>query len=197
MRCNHFSCVYRKLSTGKKPYHSVQELVSDLQQFETEEEQLHEPMDTDNASTFPETARMGKVSTDDLPGNYSPFAAQEARNRIGVSSQGLFSSPAPSNVAIAPVASGSKKLVYKKSPNKNLESSAANLKIEEDNKLSFKAELEQIKQEQMCKVCLDKNSNCVFIPCGHICCCSDCASALRTCPICRAKIDKIWLFYRQ
>jgi len=40
------------------------------------------------------------------------------------------------------------------------------------------------------KVCLDREADMVFIPCGHICCCLECTKALRMCPICRKKIEK-------
>ncbi|KAI0231427.1 E3 ubiquitin-protein ligase XIAP [Lamellibrachia satsuma] len=40
-----------------------------------------------------------------------------------------------------------------------------------------------------CKVCLDADMNTVFLPCGHLACCGNCASALSTCPICRTAIQ--------
>lgn len=36
-----------------------------------------------------------------------------------------------------------------------------------------------------CKVCLDKAVSVVFLPCGHLVCCKDCALQIRKCPICR------------
>ncbi|KAJ3586652.1 hypothetical protein NHX12_013048 [Muraenolepis orangiensis] len=43
-------------------------------------------------------------------------------------------------------------------------------------------------EERTCKVCMDKPVSIVFIPCGHLVVCSDCAASLRHCPICRARI---------
>ncbi|XP_076821513.1 E3 ubiquitin-protein ligase XIAP-like isoform X1 [Clavelina lepadiformis] len=64
----------------------------------------------------------------------------------------------------------------------------------EDKEMVDEAELErkleQLIDERICKVCLDKEADVVFIPCGHICCCIECTHALRTCPICREKIEK-------
>ena len=47
---------------------------------------------------------------------------------------------------------------------------------------------EQLEDERMCKICLDAESVVVFLPCGHRACCSPCALALATCPICRTRI---------
>ncbi|XP_021422559.2 baculoviral IAP repeat-containing protein 7 isoform X3 [Oncorhynchus mykiss] len=48
--------------------------------------------------------------------------------------------------------------------------------------------LRQLQEERTCKVCMDKRVSIVFIPCGHLVVCSDCAASLRHCPICRATI---------
>ena len=48
--------------------------------------------------------------------------------------------------------------------------------------------LRQLQEERTCKVCMDKPVSIVFIPCGHLVVCSDCATSLRHCPICRASI---------
>eukprot|EP00066_Takifugu_rubripes_P011538 XP_011600804.1 PREDICTED: baculoviral IAP repeat-containing protein 7-like [Takifugu rubripes] len=48
--------------------------------------------------------------------------------------------------------------------------------------------LRQLQEERTCKVCMDKLVSIVFIPCGHLVVCSDCAASLRHCPICRAVI---------
>jgi septal ring factor EnvC (AmiA/AmiB activator) len=41
-----------------------------------------------------------------------------------------------------------------------------------------------------CIVCLDRNRECVLMPCAHYVLCADCASELRDCPICRAHIEQ-------
>ena len=50
--------------------------------------------------------------------------------------------------------------------------------------------IKEMKEERQCKVCLDREADIVFVPCGHLVCCINCAASLRRCPICRAKIDK-------
>ncbi|XP_046572470.1 E3 ubiquitin-protein ligase XIAP-like isoform X2 [Haliotis rubra] len=53
---------------------------------------------------------------------------------------------------------------------------------------SLVEENERLKQQTMCKICLDKEVSIVFLPCGHLVCCVECAPALRKCPMCRANI---------
>ncbi|XP_063315642.1 baculoviral IAP repeat-containing protein 7 isoform X3 [Pelobates fuscus] len=57
-----------------------------------------------------------------------------------------------------------------------------------DPPISTEEELRRLKEERVCKVCLDKDVSMVFVPCGHLVVCTDCAPNLRTCPICRAVI---------
>lgn len=44
-----------------------------------------------------------------------------------------------------------------------------------------------------CVVCLEKESQAVFLPCGHVCCCWSCGESLSTCPMCRAEISNKFL----
>nr|CAB3225593.1 ZF(RING)-14 zinc finger protein [Phallusia mammillata] len=60
----------------------------------------------------------------------------------------------------------------------------------QDNLERQRDELERLRSDRLCKVCLDRNSNMVFIPCGHLCCCLECTRALRTCPVCRKHITR-------
>ena len=46
----------------------------------------------------------------------------------------------------------------------------------------------QLREARTCKVCLDKEVDTVFLPCGHLVCCRTCAPELRTCPVCRTLI---------
>ncbi|XP_075427586.1 baculoviral IAP repeat-containing protein 7 [Ascaphus truei] len=54
--------------------------------------------------------------------------------------------------------------------------------------LSTEEQLRRLKEERICKVCMDRDVSIVFIPCGHLVVCTDCAPNLRYCPICRAAI---------
>uniref|UniRef100_A0A8C5W648 Baculoviral IAP repeat containing 2 n=1 Tax=Microcebus murinus TaxID=30608 RepID=A0A8C5W648_MICMU len=46
----------------------------------------------------------------------------------------------------------------------------------------------RLQEERTCKVCMDKEVSIVFIPCGHLVVCQECAPSLRKCPICRGII---------
>jgi hypothetical protein len=48
--------------------------------------------------------------------------------------------------------------------------------------------------ESLCKICMEVDSNTVFIGCGHSCCCLTCAPKMTSCPICRGSNTFIKLF---
>lgn len=54
--------------------------------------------------------------------------------------------------------------------------------------LSLEEQLRRLQEERTCKVCMDREVSIVFIPCGHLVVCKDCAPSLRKCPICRGII---------
>ncbi|RXN10340.1 E3 ubiquitin- ligase LRSAM1 [Labeo rohita] len=41
-----------------------------------------------------------------------------------------------------------------------------------------------------CVVCMEDESQVIFLPCGHVCCCQTCSSALQSCPLCRGSISQ-------
>jgi len=47
----------------------------------------------------------------------------------------------------------------------------------------------RLKEQRTCKICMDVEVGVVFLPCGHLCCCVNCAPALKDCPVCRTKIQ--------
>ncbi|XP_052691085.1 putative inhibitor of apoptosis isoform X1 [Crassostrea angulata] len=54
----------------------------------------------------------------------------------------------------------------------------------------------QLKDLRMCKICMEKDASIAMLPCGHLCCCTDCAPAMRKCPICRQFVKgtvRTWL----
>ncbi|XP_063445573.1 putative inhibitor of apoptosis [Mytilus trossulus] len=53
---------------------------------------------------------------------------------------------------------------------------------------NLEKENRNLKDQQTCKICLDEPVAIVFLPCGHMAACINCAPALRRCPICRAFI---------
>ncbi|MBN3323901.1 LRSM1 ligase, partial [Atractosteus spatula] len=47
-----------------------------------------------------------------------------------------------------------------------------------------------------CVVCMEKESQTIFLPCGHVCCCQGCSDALLSCPLCRGEIAQRVRIYR-
>jgi hypothetical protein len=42
-----------------------------------------------------------------------------------------------------------------------------------------------LRQQTVCKICMVKDIEVVFLPCGHLVSCAECAGALKDCPVCR------------
>ena len=53
----------------------------------------------------------------------------------------------------------------------------------------LESELERLKIEYTCRVCMDSKVQVIFWPCKHFVCCTDCGPALRHCPVCRARVE--------
>lgn len=54
----------------------------------------------------------------------------------------------------------------------------------------LKKENQQLKDNITCKICLDSKATVIFLPCGHMVSCAQCAMALSLCPMCRVVIEK-------
>ncbi|XP_064325268.1 E3 ubiquitin-protein ligase LRSAM1 isoform X3 [Phalacrocorax carbo] len=47
-----------------------------------------------------------------------------------------------------------------------------------------------------CIVCMERETQMVLLPCGHVCCCQSCCERLHTCPLCRKDIaQRIRIFH--
>jgi hypothetical protein len=55
-------------------------------------------------------------------------------------------------------------------------------------------------EESVCLICMDKKRETVFLECGHLACCRECAKRLeskdRKCPVCRRPISRVVQIYR-
>ncbi|XP_055881233.1 baculoviral IAP repeat-containing protein 7-A-like [Biomphalaria glabrata] len=45
-----------------------------------------------------------------------------------------------------------------------------------------------LRQQTACKICMDKEVEIVFLPCGHLVSCTECAAAMKDCPVCRKHV---------
>ncbi|XP_006885122.1 PREDICTED: E3 ubiquitin-protein ligase XIAP-like [Elephantulus edwardii] len=50
--------------------------------------------------------------------------------------------------------------------------------------ISTEEQLRLLQEEKLCKICMDRNIAIVFIPCGHLVTCKQCAEAVDKCPMC-------------
>ncbi|XP_065169883.1 baculoviral IAP repeat-containing protein 7-B-like isoform X2 [Atheta coriaria] len=55
-------------------------------------------------------------------------------------------------------------------------------------KLSLEEENRLLKEARLCKICMDCEVGIVFLPCGHLATCINCAPNLQDCPVCRSAI---------
>uniref|UniRef100_A0A096LQR5 Baculoviral IAP repeat containing 2 n=1 Tax=Poecilia formosa TaxID=48698 RepID=A0A096LQR5_POEFO len=68
------------------------------------------------------------------------------------------------------------------------EASSPSQDLSDSTDLPMEEQLRRLQEERTCKVCMDKEVNIVFIPCGHLVVCKECAPSLRKCPICRGLV---------
>ncbi|XP_004837139.1 baculoviral IAP repeat-containing protein 8-like [Heterocephalus glaber] len=71
-------------------------------------------------------------------------------------------------------------LVSAQKDNTQDESSQTSLQKE----ISTEEQLRRLQEEKLCKICMDRNIAVVFIPCGHLVTCKQCAEAVDKCPMC-------------
>jgi hypothetical protein len=71
--------------------------------------------------------------------------------------------------------------------------------IHNENKDNKKVEMINLNDSNsnLCVICLNKEKNTAFEPCGHVCCCYNCAFELikKNCPICRSFNNNIVRIY--
>ncbi|XP_002131654.2 baculoviral IAP repeat-containing protein 8 [Ciona intestinalis] len=85
---------------------------------------------------------------------------------------------------------GSRKMMYVKQKEVSVPAPS------EQSLAQQKNQLQNLKDEMRCKICLDNPMDCILLECGHVCTCLECSQGIRTCPICRQKITKIMKIYR-
>lgn len=77
-------------------------------------------------------------------------------------------------------------------PHKNMDSShMAEPDLNEATIKTISPEKTQIGETLAeCVVCMEESCKIIFLPCGHLCCCSNCHEALQMCPMCRSAIER-------
>ena len=53
-----------------------------------------------------------------------------------------------------------------------------------------------LEKEHKCKVCMEREIDCVFLRCGHLMTCTFCGQKLASCPICQKPMARVAKIYR-
>lgn len=77
--------------------------------------------------------------------------------------------------------------------NSKVKESVANVKrrmarLQKDEVKKITEENREMKDQTQCKICCEETVSIVFLPCGHLTACTQCAPALKSCPVCRTEI---------
>ncbi|KAL3881346.1 hypothetical protein ACJMK2_027798 [Sinanodonta woodiana] len=84
--------------------------------------------------------------------------------------------------------------LHKRKPDNDTKSSDGETKKKsKDNNKDVDTILQEnqsLKDQRLCKICLDEEICVTFVPCGHFACCVACAVPLKDCPICRKPIQE-------
>ncbi|XP_014254856.1 baculoviral IAP repeat-containing protein 7-B-like isoform X2 [Cimex lectularius] len=62
------------------------------------------------------------------------------------------------------------------------------IKPKENQEISLEEENRKLREARLCKICMDIEVGVVFLPCGHLVTCANCAHSLKDCPLCRQLI---------
>ena len=66
---------------------------------------------------------------------------------------------------------------------------------EEDKDQKLREQIQEMKDDRSCKICLEHEACVVFLPCGHLSSCTSCAPAFTSCPVCRANLQGLVRVY--
>ena len=60
---------------------------------------------------------------------------------------------------------------------------------------TLEEEVERLREERLCKICVEKQVSVVFLSCGHAVSCRSCALRITKCAICRKRISSVVPIY--
>lgn len=61
--------------------------------------------------------------------------------------------------------------------------------ISKSNK-SLQNEIRQLEEAKQCRLCQEFDACMVLTPCCHLCCCENCVSVVKKCPICQESVEE-------
>ncbi|KAK6305840.1 hypothetical protein J4Q44_G00246200 [Coregonus suidteri] len=195
--------VQSKILTSGENYKTVQELVSDLlsaedQKREEEREMLAEEMASDGISFL---KRHQPALVQRLKSVESVLEHLREQNVIREEYSGLQGQSSQQQTArlidLVLTKGNATAEVFRNWIQKNdvyllrdlmAQANEAASPSQDLSDLPMEEQLRRLQEERTCKVCMDKEVNMVFIPCGHLVVCKECAPSLRKCPICRGLV---------
>jgi hypothetical protein len=69
------------------------------------------------------------------------------------------------------------------------------MKSSQRRNLKLSCELQNEKDLQICKICMDEEISHVFLPCVHAICCKNCINSIKKCPNCRKNVCNSVMLY--
>ena len=78
--------------------------------------------------------------------------------------------------------------------NNRREASSANQATQ--NEIRLRPEELDVRDSDLCNICMSNPIDCLILECGHMCTCLNCAKELCKCPICRQEIARIVKAFR-
>lgn len=77
--------------------------------------------------------------------------------------------------------------VVQEQPNHDKEKTKT-IRLPPEKPISLEEENRLLREARLCKICMDAEVGIVFLPCGHLTTCVNCAPNLEDCPLCRSAI---------
>ncbi|XP_008276994.1 baculoviral IAP repeat-containing protein 2 [Stegastes partitus] len=197
--------VQSKILTSGENYRTVQELVSDLlsaedQKREEEREMLAEAMASDGF-TFVKRHQAALIqrlkSVEPVLEHLREQNVLSAEEYSGLQAQTSAQQQTARLIELVLTKGNAAAEVFRNWIQKNdvhllrdlmAQSNEAASPSQDLSDLPMEEQLRRLQEERTCKVCMDKEVNIVFIPCGHLVVCKECAPSLRKCPICRGLV---------
>lgn len=197
--------VQSKILTSGENYRTVQELVSDLlsaedQKREEEREMMAEAMASDGF-TFVKRHQAALIqrlkSVEPVLEHLREQNVLSAEEYSGLQAQTTAQQQNARLIELVLTKGNAAAEVFRNWIQKNdvhllrdlmAQSNEAASPSQDLSDLPMEEQLRRLQEERTCKVCMDKEVNIVFIPCGHLVVCKECAPSLRKCPICRGLV---------
>lgn len=170
----------RKIEQSGTPFTCSDTLIEAVLDLSSDTNSIESPVE-ENASLPSEATREGsqvnpETSTStSKPSQLIPLSSSKSLPSIAVchveSSLQEFDQNAQSMPLLFHEKKGKKSLEVGKIPSSTLE---------EENR--------RLKEARLCKICMDEEVGVVFVPCGHLVTCVNCAANVQDCPMCRKPI---------